>query len=644
MNVASDAYIGAFDKLQKAPVESKVPDTEPEGPTHTLNFTIALIALAGIAVHIALRLAHVANPVTVQMPLWIVLATGGTYTVAYLVKRLLALDFGSDLLAAVTICTATVLSEYLAGSIIVLMYSGGQVLEGYAVRNASSVLRALAGRMPSVAHVLLQDRLHDVPLGSVAVGDTLVLLPHEICPVDGIVSSGRGFMDESYLTGEPYRINKLPGAAVLSGAINGDTVLHVHATRAPSDSRYAQIAGVMEEAQQQRPRMRRIGDTLGAYYTPVALVIAIVAALATGDATRFLAVIVVATPCPLLLGIPVAVIATISLCARRAIIIRDPAALEEAPTCATVIFDKTGTLTYGRPQLSEQLVAPPFARGEILQLAATLEQYSRHPLAEAVMRQAEAENLPLLEASNVSELPGEGLHGTITGRTVVLSSRAYVSAHNIRGGGQLPPTSSGLECVVVVDGTYAATYRFHDEPRSDGASFVGHLTARHQVKRMLLVSGDREEEVRYLGEQLGITALYAGQSPEQKLAIVRQEVASGRVLYIGDGINDAPALLAASVGVAVGTGNDITGRAAGAIILENTLRKVDEFLHISRRMRTVILQSALGGMAASAVGMLFASLGLLTPVAGAILQEVIDAAAVLNALRAATPPRHLTDY
>jgi P-type E1-E2 ATPase len=362
------------------------------------------------------------------------------------------------------------------------------------------------------------------------------------------------------------------------------------------------------------------------------------------DATRFLAVIVIATPCPLLLGIPVAVIGAVSLCARHAIIIRDPAALEEAPLCNTVIFDKTGTLTYGRPELKDQLVAAEFRASTVLRLAASLEQYSRHPLAEAVLHRAQHENLALMEAADISEPPGEGLRGNVAGRQVMVTSRSRAAEIIAAAHFNPPPISSGLECVVVIDNAYAATYRFHDEPKLDGASFVGHLGKKHNVSRILLVSGDRNEEVRYLAEQFGISSIYAKQSPEQKLEIVKAETEQSRTLYVGDGINDAPALLAASVGVAMGTASDVTTNAAGVVVLENTLARVDEFLHISRRMRSIVFQSAIGGIAASVIGMLFASAGYLTPIAGAILQEAIDAAAVLNALRAAMPPRQLIDY
>ena len=292
-------------------------------------------ALTGIAVHLILRYgAHTEAP-SYQIPLWIVLALGGIPLLCELLTKVVKLQFGSDLLAGISIVTAALLGEYLAGALVVLMLSGGGALEGYAVRRASSVLRALAQRMPSLAHRRRDGRVVDVPLTEVAVGDTLVVFPHEACPVDGIVAEGRGVMDESFLTGEPFRMSKTPGSKVISGAINGEAALTVRATRPTADSRYAKIMQVMRSAEENRPRMRRLGDTLGAFYTPLAVLIALVAWAISGESSRFLAVLVVATPCPLLIAIPVAIIGAISLCARRGIIVKDPVVLETIATCRT---------------------------------------------------------------------------------------------------------------------------------------------------------------------------------------------------------------------------------------------------------------------------------------------------------------------
>ncbi|MEX2113394.1 MAG: heavy metal translocating P-type ATPase [Pirellulales bacterium] len=612
--------------------------------TDRLQSVIAGLSLLAIVVHLALRFGLDTSSAIRDVPLYLALALGGAPLVYGLVRQLIAGQFGSDLLAGMSIVTSVFLQEYLAGTFVVLMLSGGGALESFAVRSASSVLEALAKRVPSTAHRRRDGGLVDVSLDQVTVGDQLLILPHEICPVDGTVVEGQGVMDESYLTGEPFMMSKTPGSPVFSGAINGQSALTIEANRRAVDSRYAKIMQVMHASQQQRPRIRRLGDQLGAFYTPLALAIALAAWAVSGEATRFLAVLVVATPCPLLIAIPVAIIGSISLAARRGIIIKDPAVLEQVEQCRTVILDKTGTLTYGRPQLVAQHVAEGFDRARVLTLTASLERYSKHPLAQAIVDAARRESLSLAEATQIHEPPGGGLRGTVVGQEVRITSRSKLVAEGLATDSDFPPHAVGLECSIAIDGRYAATYTLRDEPRVEGVPFVHHLAPKHHIHRILLVSGDRESEVRYLADEVGIQEVFAGQSPEQKLEIVHRETALAKTLFLGDGINDAPALTAATVGVAFGQNSDITAEAAGAVIMESSLARVDEFLHISRRMRTIALQSALGGMALSAIGMGFAAAGLLPPVAGAIAQEVIDLLAVVNALRVAVPPKSLTDF
>lgn len=606
--------------------------------------TIAAITMAGIGLHLVLRFVLSSSEVAANVPLWIVLAVGGVPIVGELLGKLLRGQFGADLIAAVSIVTSVIVGEYLAGCIVVLMASGGEALEQFAVRSASSVLRALARRMPVLAHRKQGSELLDVPVDQVEPGDRIVLFPHEICPVDGTVVDGHGTMDESFLTGEPYNISKAPGTAVISGALNGESALTIEANRRAVDSRYAQIMRVMQATEADRPQMRRLGDQLGSWYTPLALVMGLAAWALSGDSHRFLAVIIAATPCPLLIAIPVAILGAISLAARRGIIIKRPVVLESVATCRTMIFDKTGTLTYGQPRLAEELVAPGFDPREVLSLVATLERYSKHPLGSAVLDRAEAQGVGLQSAAEISERPGQGLTGRIGQRRVQITSRNKLIAADGAWASRLPPQAGGLECQVLVDGEYAATYRFRDEPRHDGRSFIDHLGPRHQFDRILIVSGDRESEVRYLAEMVGVKEVRAEQSPEDKVWIVREETKRAPTLFVGDGINDAPALAAATAGLAFGAANDITGEAADAVILETSLGKIDEFLHISRRLRTIALQSAVGGIAASLVAMAFAAFGYLPPVGGAIAQELIDLVAVFNAVRVAIPPRHLTDF
>ncbi|MDE3135562.1 MAG: cadmium-translocating P-type ATPase, partial [Acidobacteriota bacterium] len=574
---------------------------------------IAFLSTAAIVAFLILRYVAGASPFESNLPLYIALAAGGVPLVIDLAVKFLRREFGSDLLAGISIVTAVLLGQYLVAVIVILMLSGGLSLEQFATRRASSVLDALARRMPQTAHRKLDSRLADVALPDIAVGDVLVVFPHEICPIDGVVIEGRGVMDEAYLTGEPYEISKTPGSRVISGAVNGDSALTVRAEKLAVDSRYERIMRVMQATEQNQPRLRRLGDQLGAWYTPLTLILAGIAWVATGQSMRFLAVLVVATPCPLLIAIPVAVIGAISLSARHAIIIKNPAALEQIDSCSVLIFDKTGTLTYGRPELTEILTAPDFSRDDVLRLAGSLEQYSKHPLASAILRAARDENLVFADVSQISEPPGQGLSGTVEGLHLLITGRHGPVARDL----PLPPLAGGLECIMIVDGRYAATMRFRDTPRTESLSFISHLRPRHAVQRVILVSGDRESEVRYLADELGIREVHASKSPEEKVEIVRQETARARTLFVGDGINDAPALVAATVGVAFGTGADVTAAAADAVVLETSLGRVDELIHIGRRMRRIALESAVGGMAVSVLGMIAAAIGFLPPIGGA---------------------------
>ncbi len=604
---------------------------------------IAALALLAILVHLVLRFGTRQKPDTELIPLFLILALGGTPLLYTLVRKLFRFEVQSDLLGGIAIVTSILMEEYLAGSIIVLMLSGGEALEAYALRSASSVLAALASRMPSIAHRKKDTGTADIALLDIAVGDLLVVYPHEACPADGIVVEGHGTMDESYLTGEPFQITKTVGSSVISGAVNGESALTVRTTEKPADSRYAKIMEVMRESESKRPHLQRLGDQLGAAYTPVALTIASMAWVLSGEPVRFLSVLVIATPCPLLLAIPIAIMGSISLCARRAIIIKNPAVLEQISGCRVAIFDKTGTLTYGEPKLTEQVIATGFLAKEVLTATAALERYSKHPLARAILDAAKADGIDLRSASQVAEQPGRGLEGLVSGKRIQITSRTLLTRRRFAELDRIPPVEAGLECVVVVDGHYAGVYRFRDAPRNESRSFIHHLGPKHQFDRTMILSGDRDSEVRYLANLVGITEIFAQQSPAEKLAIVRKETSNAKTLYVGDGINDAPAMMAATVGIAIGQNSDVTAEAAGVVVMDNSLERVDEFIHISRRMRVIALQSAVGGMALSLIGMGFAFTGHLSPVSGAVLQEIIDVLAVLNALRAAFPPKVIHD-
>jgi len=438
---------------------------------------------------------------------------------------------------------------------------------------------------------------------------------------------------------EPFTISKGPGAGVLSGAINGDSSLTIRATRVAVDSRYARIMQVMQQAEQRRPRLRRIGDQLGAWYTPAALLVAVVAWWSSGDPVRFLSVVVVATPCPLIIAIPVAIIGAISTAAAR----RHHSGSSRTRAVGVVSHDdlrQDRNADLWPPSLSEEDYGPGFDRARVLPLVAALERFSRHPLAGAIVRVAEQQGLALPDVQWLREAPGRGLEGRVANQAVIITSRARIADSH-----ELPPAQpGGLECVILIDDRYAATYRFHDVPRADSRGFVTHLGPRHGFSRVILVTGDRESEARRLATAVAISEVHAGASPEDKVAIARRETARAKTMFVGDGINDAPALASATVGIAFGQNSDVTAEAAGAVVIDTSLSKVDELIHLSRRLRHIALQSAVGGMVLSGVAMVVAAFGGLSPVAGAVVQEGIDLFAVVNALRTARTPSELTDF
>ena len=608
----------------------------------TRDGRIAVATLVAMAVWGALRLAGL-DDWWVDLPLIAVSVVVAVPLAISVARGIWERTVGADVLGLLAMITAGVMDEWLVAAVIALMVSGGLALELAATARASDVLAALARRSPTIAHRRdVHHGLVDLEVTDVAVGDEVVVLPHEICPVDGTVVEGTGSMDESYLTGEPYVVPKTPGSPVLSGAINGPDALVIRTDRTAQNSRYAQIVGVLRTAEAEQPPMRRLADRLGLAYTLIALALAVLGWVVSGDPNRFLAVLVIATPCPLLIGVPIAIIGAIALAARYGIIIKDPSMLERVSTARTMIFDKTGTLTYGRPALSNVDTGAGWSAEDLLRLTASAEQYSRHPLAVAIV--TATEDLPRLVVEEVTETPGGGLSAVVAGRRVHVTGRKAITRDRPDVAAVMPAEVAGLECVVLVDDDYAGTLQFRDEPREGAREFIAHLGGRHQVTRTLLISGDRRSEVEYLADRVGLTEALASVSPERKLEIVREETAKAPTVFLGDGINDAPAMTAATVGVAFGSNNDVTAEAADAVVLDSSLDRLDELLHIGRRMRRIALQTAVGGIVLSAVGMLLAVLGLLPPLAGAVAQEAIDLLAILNATRVAMARRPMSDF
>ena len=457
-----------------------------------MDLWVAGIAVVAIAAYLFLRFAIGAQPDDAALPLWIAIAIGGAPLLWRLARALLSGNFGSDLLAGFSIVAGILNDQPLVAAIIVLMLAGGASLERYATGHAKSVLKALHRRTPRIAHRRTESGLIDIPLDEVQVGDALIILPHELAPVDGVVTEGHGRMNEAFLTGEPFEMAKTPGSPVLSGATNGEDVLHIEATKLPADSRHAQIVQLLERAEQDRPQVRRVGDRLGAWYTVLALSIAVAAWLLSGDPLRFLAVTVIATPCPLLIGIPVAVLGAISLAAKHGVIVKTPAALEQMDQCSTIIMDKTGTLTYGSPSLSEVICGPGVTEETLLQRAGSLEQYSKHPLAEAVLDAVHQRGLIVPAAERVSEKPGHGLQGTIGGIDVRITSRGKLPEM------ELPPVAGGLECIVLFDDRLGGILRFRDAPRAESRPFISHLAAANCLAQAwALAEGDPDATAKH---------------------------------------------------------------------------------------------------------------------------------------------------
>lgn len=606
-----------------------------------INRTASIIISAGMLASLtSLQVFH--QKPTADIMLLVAIGVSALPLLIGTMREVLRLNFSVDILAVLSIVTALLLQQYWVTAIVILMLAGGKSLEEIATRRASSVLSALAKRMPQIAHRINADSsVADIPTEAIEVGDRVILYPHELCPVDGLVLQGSGGMDESYLTGEPFLIAKAPGTNVLSGAINGDAALTIQATHLASDSRYAKIVEVLHASEQNRPKIRRLGDRIGSWYTPLALGVACASWIFSGQSERFLAVLVIATPCPLLIAIPIAIIGAISLGARYGIIIKDPSILEKLDSCRTLLVDKTGTLTNGKPTLSEVVCLGHWPRKLLLQLAASIERYSKHPLARAVLAAASGETMPLLNAENVSESPGKGLTGRVDGHSLMLTGRGKLP-HDL--GLELSPVTPGLECVVLIDGRLAGLLHFQDQPRHESKPFLRHLGSSHKMDKVVLLSGDRPAEVSLFAAGMGIAHVYGGKSPEQKVEIVREMTAQAPTLYIGDGINDAPAMLNATAGIALGVNSDITAEAAGAVILQSSLASVDELIHIGSRMRRIALLSAGGGMALSLLGMGAAAAGFLTPIQGALLQEGIDLLSILNSLRMILPTGPLSDF
>ena len=567
----------------------------------------------------------------------IILVISGAPLIWRTVRGALRGQFASDIVASLAIITAIALRQPIAGLVIVLMQAGGELLERRAAGRASRALQELEDASPRVAHRLEDGHVHDIDASAVRAGDVLLVRPGELIPADAVVVSGISWVDASRLTGESVPVDVAPDSRVMSASINGDRPLTLRATAPAAESQYARIVQLVRSAQSSKAPLQRLADRYAVWFTPITLLVCALALALTGDWTRVLAVLVVATPCPLILATPVAIVGGISHAARHGIIVRHGGALESLARVTTAVFDKTGTLTVGTPSVSRVVPCPPFDADTIVHLAAAVEQGSGHLLARSIVTAAQASGVRLLPASHVMESPGRGVSGTVQSRQVMVGSRSLVLEQPGITEDQLAcleHDAALLRAFVLVEGVPAGAIEFADALRPTVRDTLDRLRSLG-ISRTLLLSGDNPAYVDRVATQLGLPEAYGDLLPKDKLAFIeRLGVAGEKVVMVGDGVNDAPALTRADVGVALAShGRGIASESADVVLLQDDIAGVAEAVSIARKTMRVARQSIVAGLGLSIVAMGFAAVGLISPVVGALIQEGIDVAVIINALR-----------
>jgi heavy metal translocating P-type ATPase len=571
---------------------------------------------------------------------WAATTIVGILPLAYSVAiDLLHRETGVDVIALLAMAGALALGEYLAGAVIALMLSSGRSLEAFADARAHRELSSLLERAPRTVHRYAGDELESIPIGEVRPADVLLVKQGEVVPVDGFLVSENCVLDESALTGESRPVERSKGEALRSGAVNAGASLALRATATADESTYAGIVRLIEEAEKQKAPFVRLADRYALVFVPVSLAIAAGAWILTGDPVRALAVLVVATPCPLILAVPIAIVAGISRAARRGIIVKGGGALETLARGSVLLFDKTGTLTSGVPEVADVEVFAGIDPEELLRLAASLDQVSPHVLGAAIVRAARQRGLPLTFPIEVREEPGSGIEGTVDGRRVSLGKASWVS-----GGRGLPARArdvrrrSAMEgssaVFVAIDGEVAGGLILDDPIRPDTPRVIRTLR-RAGIKRVVMVTGDHPDVAESVGISIGVDRILSERDPTDKVDAVKAEGDGGVTVMVGDGVNDAPALAAADVGVAMGArGATASSEAADVVLVVDRLDRLAEAIRVAKRSRGIAVQSVLIGMGLSFGGMILGAVGLLPVVGGALFQEAIDVAVILNALRA----------
>ncbi|MEO5621097.1 MAG: heavy metal translocating P-type ATPase [Cypionkella sp.] len=598
-----------------------------------LNIALLVVALLGLACGLALLLAGQTEFATLAWAAGVLPVL--TALVVEILRSLWKGEVGLDVVAALSMAAALLFGEALAAAVVALMYSGGTFLESFAQGRARREMRDLLSRVPRTATRHKNGALEEVSLDDIAPDDLLLIRQGDVSPVDGTVESKRAMLDQAALTGESMPVGVDRGQDVMSGSTNAGDAFDLRVTRAAADSTYAGIVRLVEAAQASKAPMARLADRYSLLFLAVTVALATAAWWFTGDPIRAVAVLVVATPCPLILAVPVALVAGLSRAAHFGVLIKGAKPLEALARIKTLILDKTGTLTDGRPQIVSIETHGNLSKDEVLHYAAALDQASKHPIAQAIVVAVRAKGAVLPIPANVIETPGEGVTGTIDGRKVVVGGADFVATQT----GVSEPDSAVIAAgsVVVslaVDGKLMGHIVMADALRSGTADLLAGLR-RLGIGRILLATGDRRAVAEAVTKGLGLDVVRADLTPDQKVLLVLTERKSGPVMMVGDGVNDAPALAAADIGVAMGArGAAASAEAADVVLLVDHLDRLLPGIEIAQKSRRIALESVTAGIGLSILGMIAAALGYLTPVQGALLQEVIDVAVILNALRA----------
>ncbi len=601
--------------------------------TDRLKTVVLLLAATGLTLGLAFYFTARADIADLVWTAGVVPAL--VVLVVEILRGLRAGEVGLDIVAALSMSAALVFGETLAAAVIAVMYSGGTFLEAFAEGRARREMYDLLSRVPRTATRHRDGGIEEVPLDAIVPGDRLLIRQGDVVPADGTVASETAFLDTSALTGESLPVRLAHGDDAMSGSTNAGEAFDLTATHEAKDSTYAGIVRLVEEAQASRAPMSRLADRWSLGFLAVTVGIAFAAWWVSGDPVRAVAVLVVATPCPLILAVPVALVAGLSRAASFGVLIKGAGTLETMARIRTLILDKTGTLTEGRPQIVSIDSHEGMAENDILRLAASLDQASKHPVAQAVVAAAKERGFSLPVPSDVAEIAGEGVVGHVEGRNVIVGGDAFVASRVGRRPGDHPAVAAGSVLVAVaVDGRMAGHLVMSD-PLREGAGAMLDGLRREGVARILLATGDRAEVAERVTEGVGIDGLRAGLTPDQKVLLVLTECKRGPVMMVGDGVNDAPALAAADVGVAMGArGAAAAAEAADVVLLVDHLDRLGSGIQIARGARRIAVQSVVAGISLSVLGMIAAAFGYLTPVQGALLQEAIDVAVILNALRA----------